>query len=149
MTSLQKQNGMALFIAMLILPLLLVLGVLVMNSSFLGLKVIDTRAMQAESNIILDGAAHDILHQSDSGQAFAAALSSSTFSSALFTDVNSTVQLNGELNCKRRMQASGSHFKCKYLQVNLNHSYGREIAAGVKRAVNSLGLGVEQPILVE
>ena len=149
MTSLQRQNGMALFIAMLILPLLLVLGVLVMNNAFLGLKIIDTRFMQGESNIILDSAAHDILHQSDSGQAFAAALSSSTFSSALFTDVNSTVELKGELNCKRRMQSSGSHFKCKYLQVNLNHSYGREKAAGVKRAVNSMGLGIEQPILVE
>ena len=149
MTSLQRQDGMALFIAMLILPLLLVLGVLVMSNSFLGLKIIDTRVMQGESNIILDGAARDILHQSDSAQVFAAALSSSTFSSALFTDVKSTVELNGELNCKRRMQASGSNFKCKYLQVNLNHSYGREMTGGAKWAVNSMGLGVEQPILVE
>lgn len=149
MISLQRQNGMALFIAMLILPLLLVLGVLLMSSSFLGLKIIDSRAMQGESNIILDGAAQDILHQSNSAQVFAAALSSSTVSSALFTDVNSTVELKGELNCKRRMQASGSNFKCRYLQVNLNHAYGRAMAGGTKRAVNSMGLGVEQPILIE
>ncbi|MCW8994454.1 MAG: hypothetical protein OQK77_01430 [Psychromonas sp.] len=149
MTSLQRQHGMALFIAMLILPLLLVLGVLVMSNSFLGLKVIDARSMQSESNIILDNAAYDILHQSDSAQIFAAALSSSTFSSARFSDVSGTVQLNGELNCKRRMKASGSHFKCKYLQVNLSHSYGREMADGAKWAVNSMGIGIEQPIIVE
>jgi type IV pilus assembly protein PilX len=149
MISLHKQNGIALFIAMLILPLLLVLGVLVMNNSFLGLKIASSRAMQGESNITLDGAAYDILHQSDSAQIFASALSSSTFSSALFNDVNSTVTLNGELNCKRRLQASGSNFKCKYLQVNLTHSYGREKADGVKWAINAMGLGVEQPIIVE
>jgi hypothetical protein len=149
MTSLQKQKGMALFIAMLILPLLLVMGVMMMNSSFLGLKIIDARAMQGESNITLDGAADDILHQTDSAQLFAEATSSTTFSSALFTGVSGSVQLNGELNCKRRMQASGSHFKCKYLQINLSHSYGREVKPGVKQAVNSMGLGVEQPIIVK
>ena len=149
MSRLRKQNGIALFIVMLILPLLLVLGMLLMSNSFLGLKIIDTRTMQGESNIALDGAAHEILQQSNSAQAFAAALSSSTFSSALFSDVKSTVELNGEVNCKRRMQASGSNFKCKYLQLNLNHSYGREMAGGAKWAVNSMGLGVEQPIIVD
>lgn len=149
MINLQKQTGMALFMVMLILPLLLVLGVLLMSNSFLGLKIIDSRVMQGESNIILDGAAQELLLRNDSAQAFAAALSSSTFSSALFTDVSSTVTLNGELNCRRRMQASGSNFKCKYLQVNLNHSYGREMAGGAKWAVNSMGLGIEQPIIIE
>ena len=149
MISLQRQKGMALFIAMLILPLLLVLGVLVMDNAFLNLKVIDSRALRGESNITLDGAAYDILHQPDSAQTFAAAVSSSTLSSAVFTDVSGTIELQGELTCKRRMQASGSNFKCRYLQVNLNHAYGRAMAGGTKRAVNSMGLGVEQPILIE
>ena len=149
MTNLKKQNGMALFIAMLILPLLFVLGMLVVSSSFFGLKIIDTRVMQGESNLTLNGAAYDILHQSDSAQIFAAALSDSTFSSALFDDVKGTVELKGELNCKRRMQASGSNFKCKYLQINLNHSYGRMKENGSRWAVNAMGLGIEQPIIVE
>ena len=105
--------------------------------------------MQGESNIILDGAAYDILHQENSAQAFAAALSSSTFSSVLFADVNASVQLEGELNCKRRVQASGSNFKCKYLQINLQHAFGREETGGAKWAVNTMGLGIEQPIIVE
>lgn len=137
-------------IAMLILPLLLVLGMLVMSSSFLGLKIIDTRVMQSESNIILSGAAQEILTQKDSAQRFAAALSSSTFTSTLFDDdVDGSVTLNGELNCRRRMQASGSNFKCKYVQLDLKHAYGREMASGVKMAVNSMGVGIEQPIIVE
>lgn len=148
MISLQKQKGMALFIAMLILPLLLVLGVLIMSNSFLGLKIIDTRVMQGESNIKLNGAAQHILQQTNSAATFAAALDSQTISSTLYGDVNGTVSLQGELNCRRRMQASGSNFKCKYLQLNLDNSYGRE-KAGVKWALNSMGLGVEQPIIVE
>jgi len=148
MISLQKQKGMALFIAMLILPLLLVLGVLIMSNSFLGLKIIDTRVMQGESNIKLNGAAQHILQQTGSAATFAAAVDSESIPSALYDDVNGTVSLQGELNCRRRMQASGSNFKCKYLQLNLDNSYGRE-QAGVKWAVNSMGLGVEQPIIVE
>ncbi|MCG6201140.1 hypothetical protein [Psychromonas antarctica] len=148
MISLQKQNGMALFIAMLVLPLLLVLGVLVMNHSFLGLKIIDTRVMQGESNLKLTGAAQDILHQTGSATKFAEALPSASFTSSLFGEVNASVDLQGELNCRRRMQASGSNFKCKYLQLNLNHAYGRE-QTGVRWAINSMGLGVEQPIIVD
>ncbi|WP_354623356.1 hypothetical protein [Psychromonas sp. MME2] len=140
---------MSLFIAMLLLPLLLVLGMLVMNSSFLGLKIIDTRVMQGESNLILNSAAQHILDQKDNAQHFAAAVSSSTFTSSLFTDVDGSVTLNGELTCRRRMQASGSNFKCKYIQLDLKHAYGRETAGGAKWALNSMGVGVEQPIIVE
>lgn len=149
MISLRKQKGIALFIAMLVLPLILVLGILVMSNAFMGLKIIDTRVMQEKSNLSIEGAALDILHQSDSAQLFASALASSTFSSTLFSDVSSTVEVYGELNCKRRMRASSSHFKCRYLQLNLNHSYGREKSGGGKWAVNTMGLGIEQPIIIE
>ena len=140
---------MALFIAMLLLPLLLVLGVLVMNNSFLGLKIVDTRVMQSESNISLNGGALDILQKSGNAKLFAAATSSAVFTSERFDDVSGGVVLNGELNCRRRMKASGSNFKCKYLQVNLQHEYGREKVDGTRRALNFMGLGVEQPIIVE
>lgn len=140
---------MALFIAMLLLPLLLVLGVLVMNNSFLGLKIVDSRVMQSESNISLNGGAQDILQKSGNAQLFAAATSSAVFTSERFDDVSGGVSLNGELNCRRRMKASGSNFKCKYLQVNLQHAYGREKIDGTRRALNFMGLGVEQPIIVE
>ncbi|WP_028864175.1 hypothetical protein [Psychromonas aquimarina] len=146
MTSLHKQKGIALFIAMLILPLLLVLGVLVMSNTFLSLKMTDARVMQGESNILLNNAVMDILHRSSSAQSFAQATKETTFSS---DEVNATVDLNGEINCKRRMKASGSNFKCKYLEVSFIHRYGRERADGSKWAANELGVGVEQPIIVE
>lgn len=149
MINLKKERGMALLIAMLFLPLLLVLGILVMNNSFLGLKIVDTRVMQSESNISLNGGAQDILQKSGNAQLFAAATDSAVFTSDRFSDVSGDVTLNGELNCRRRMQASGSNFKCKYLQVNLQHEYGREQMNGTRRALNFMGLGVEQPIIVE
>ncbi len=148
MTSLYKQRGIALFVAMLILPLLLVLGVLVMNSSFLGLKMVDARVMQGESNIILNSAAADIMQQSDAAAAFAQATDNSTFSSNIDGEVTSTVKINGELNCRRRMQASGHNFMCKYLELQLNHKFGRDVGAGKTSAQNVMGLGVEQPIIV-
>ncbi|PKF61219.1 hypothetical protein CW745_11340 [Psychromonas sp. psych-6C06] len=144
MTSLHKQRGIALFIAMLILPLLLVLGVLVMSNSFLGLKMIDARVLQGESNILLNSAANEILHRSGTAQSFASATTNTIFS---YGDVSSNVELNGEINCKRRMKASGNNFKCKYLQVNFVHEFGRTKSGGAKWAQNAMSIGVEQPII--
>ena len=139
-----KQKGIALFIAILILPLLLVLGVLVMSSSFLGLKMVDARVLQGESNIFLNSAANEILYRSSSAQSFANATTSSVFT---YGDVSSEVELNGEINCKRRMKASGNNFKCKYIQVNFVHSFGREKENGAKWAENGMSVGIEQPII--
>lgn len=144
MTSLQKQRGIALFIAMLILPLLLVLGVLAMSNSFLGLKMIDARVLQGESNILLNSAANEILNRSDSTQIFANATDSTTFS---YGDVTSNIELSGEVDCKRRINASGNSFKCKYLQINFEHSFGRVKDNGTKWALNAMSIGVEQPII--
>ncbi len=156
MINLHRQNGMMLFIVMLILPLLLTLGTLLMGNSFLGLRIVDSRVMQVESAMLLNGAAHAILNDQNSPQLFAEALDSGKLDSEAlksdaFSDVTTTVELNGELTCKRTMRASGTNngFKCKYLQVNLNHSYGRETSEGAKWAVNSMGLGVEQPIIAD
>jgi hypothetical protein len=147
MTSLHKQKGIALFIAMLILPLLLVLGVLVMSNTFLGLKMIDARVQQGESNILLNSASSEIMHRSGSAQSFANATDSTIFSYGEVT--TSSVDLNGEINCKRRMKASGNNFKCKYLQVNFEHLFGREKESGAKWAVNALSVGIEQPIIAD
>ena len=146
MTSLHKQKGIALFIAMLILPLLLVLGVLVMSNTFLGLKMIDARVVQGESNILLNSAATEIMHRSGSAQSFASATNNSTFS---YGDVTSTVDDLGDINCKRRVKASGNNFTCKYLQVNFKHSFGREKEGGAKWAENTMGVGIEQPVIAD
>ncbi len=144
MTSLHKQRGIALFIAMLILPLLLVLGVLVMSNSFLGLKMIDARVLQGESNIRLNSAAAEIMNRSSSAQSFASATNSSEFS---YEGVTGGVETLGEINCKRRVKASGNNFKCKYLQVNFIHQFGRTKEGGAKWAENAMSVGIEQPII--
>jgi len=146
MTSLHYQKGIALFIAMLILPLLLVLGILVMSNSFLGLKMIDARVMQAESNIVLNNAASEIMNRPSSSTSFASATTNTVFT---YEDVTGEVELNGEVSCKRRVKASGNNFKCKYLQVNFEHPFGRVKEGGGKWATNAMGIGIEQPIIAD
>lgn len=146
---LHKQKGMALVIAMLILPLLLVLGLLMMNNAFLGMKVIDSRVEKNTSNIILNGMASEVMNQPGNAQAFAEALESTTFNSIQYPEATSSVQLQSEINCRRRVQASGNNFKCKYLQVDFEHAYGREKIDGNKWAANTLSVGIEQPIISE
>jgi len=148
--SLDKQKGMALVIAMMILPLLLVLGGLLMNSAFLDLKVIDSRVMQNESNMILNGTASAMISDSGSPTLFANAVEGNIVSTSdEFSGASSTVQLLGEMKCHRKMQASGSNFKCKYLQIDFKHAYGRAKSADSKWAENALSIGVEQPIFAE
>ncbi len=146
----RQQQGAALFIAMLILPLLLVLGILVMNNSFLGLKMVDARVLQGESNILLNSAASDIMHSTNIAASFAAATDDQVFTSNKAGGiVTGKIEINGELNCRRRMQASGSNFKCRYLELELVHDFGRNTSAGTKAAKNVMGLGIEQPIIVD
>ena len=146
MVNLRKQKGMSLLIAMLILPLILVLGVTVMNKTLLGLKVVGARVVQDESNIMLINASDNLLKRATSAQDFASASDSSTFSHG---DVDATVSVEGEVNCKRRLDASGNNFKCKYLQVDFEHRFGRVKSNGKKQALNGLGVGIEQPIIVD
>ena len=148
MNSLHKQRGLALFITMLILPLLLTLGVLAMSNSFLGLKMIDARVLQNESNVVLNSAATEILGRVTSAETFSNATDSTTFSYGVDDgEVTADVELNNEVDCKRRVQASGNNFKCKYLQVNFTHLFGRQKKDGVKWATNVMSVGVEQPVI--
>lgn len=147
--TLRKQKGMALIIAMMILPLLLALGVLLMNNSFLGLKVIDTRVMQNESNMVLLGSANELIEDVDSPTTFANVEEGDELTSEKFDNSTATVQLLGESACKRSLNASGSSIQCKYIQVDFQHSYGRSIDADNKWAENTLSVGVEQPIFAE
>lgn len=148
MTSLHKQKGITLFIAMLILPLLLVLGVLVMSNTFLGLKMIDARVVIGESNILLNSAATEIMHRAGSAQSFASATVNTKFSYGDVETKSITIDDNDEINCKRRVKASGNNFKCKYIQVNFVHSFGRG-ETGAKWAKNEMSVGIEQPVIAD
>lgn len=142
---LSKQSGMALVIAMIFLPLLLVLGTLLMSNAFLGLKVTDSRVMKNESNMVLNGAADDILNQSGVESTLVAATDDTTVSSTQFPTITSSVDLQQEGNCTRTGAATETSIKCVFLQINLNHDYGRAKDDGTTWAQNTLGVGVEQP----
>jgi len=144
MNSLRKQRGLALFIAMLILPILLTLGVLAMSNSFLGLKMVDARVLRGESDLLLNSAADEILSRTTSAATFANATNATTFT---YGEVTAEVELGSELECKRSMNASGNAFKCQYLQLNFTHQFGRQKQDGVKWASNVMSVGVEQPVI--
>jgi len=133
---------------MLVLPLLLTLGVLAMSNSFLGLKMIDARVLQSESNVFLNSAATEILGRVTSAETFSNATDNTTFSYGVDdAEVIADVELDNEVDCKRRVQASGNTFKCKYLQVNFTHLFGRQKKDGVKWATNVMSVGIEQPVI--
>jgi len=150
MISLHRQSGAVLVVAMLILPLLLVLGVLAMNSSFFGLKMVDARAVRGESNILLHSASNEILDRPNSELGFASATTttSNTFS---YEDVEATVVVNSDVGvpCKRSANASSIDFECKYLQVDFVHTFGRMKTNGKKWAENAMSVGIEQPYIAD
>lgn len=144
MNNLHKQRGIALFSALLILPLLLALGLVVMTNTFLGMKMTDARVLQGGSNIILNSAATEIMNRSGSAQSFASSTNGTIFS---YKSVTGSVEGYGEINCKRRIKASSNNFKCRYLQVNFEHSFGRVKTDGTRWAINTMSVGIEQPVI--
>jgi len=151
MISLHKEKGMALFIAMLILPLLLVLGGLAMNSSLLGLKMVDARVLLGESNILLTNSSIEILNRSNDTLSFANATTNTTDTPDFtYGDVEAYIEVDDEgSTCKRSYDASAIDFECKYLQVNFIHAFGREKENGTKWAENGMSVGIEQQVLAD
>jgi len=154
-SNLHQQKGMALLIAMLILPLILVLGILMVNNSFFGLKIVDSRVMKNESNMTLNGAADELISQTSTGDF--ATPEGKSFDVSEFDGVSievETLNVNtstntNETDCGRTVQASGNNIKCRYLQLDLTHAFGREKVDGGKWAENKLSVGIEQPVFSE
>ncbi len=142
----RKQSGAALFVAMIILPVLVVLGLMLLGGSFLDLKMTDARASLDGSNITLNAASVDLL-SAGSATPFASAANGTVLSSDSFEDVVSVVDsVSAELDCRRDYNPNGNG-KCLYLDVKLSHSFGRKKSNGKKWGTNRMGLGVEQPLL--
>lgn len=140
----RKQRGIALFVVIIILPMLVVLGVMLLSSSSMDLKMSDARGTLDGSNISLTAASIEILTTTK----FASASVGTAFSSARFT-VNGTVQaISGEIDCKRRKDTNGNTFKCIMVDTQLSHDFGREKNNGLRWGINRLGVGFEQPLLV-
>ncbi len=144
MTSLKKQQGMALLIAMMILPMLILMGFVSISGSFIDLKMIDARISHHESRINLDSTATHIIATPNIASSLAQATDGTVFSSAVFTGSAATAKVLGESTCKRRKNASGDNFQCKYINLELSERYGRTNSSGQKWGKNKLSVGVEQ-----
>lgn len=150
-----KQRGVALFVVLIILPMLVVLGLMLLGSSFMDLKMSDARGMLDNSNMRLTSASIEIV--SDLG-GFASESSATKFAKVIVDDdisptyiqgVNGTVLATSALlPCERVRKVNLSKYKCRYVDIQLEHNFGREKTDGTQWGVNRLGLGVQQPVLV-
>lgn len=141
----RKQRGIALFVAIIILPMLVVLGVMLLSSASMDLKMSDARGTLDSSNMYLTAASTEILTTIQ----FASVNVGTNFQPVQFSDVSGSVTtISGELPCKRSKKANGNNsFKCQIVDTKLSHNFGREKADGDQWGINRLGLGIEQPLL--
>ncbi|WP_028864171.1 hypothetical protein [Psychromonas aquimarina] len=156
MINIQKQKGAVLFFVLITLPMLVVLGLMLVENSSVDLKMVDARVVRNESNIKLTAAAADMFASIKSPASFALATTGAEFSSARFSDAVGTVTVKDDTapvkyetgkTCKRSKNASGNDFQCLYLEVKFVHKFGRERADETHWGSNAMGVGVEQPYI--
>lgn len=150
-----KQRGVALFVALIILPMLVVLGLMLLGSSFMDLKMSDARGTLDNSNMRLTSASIEILNNSgsfaseSSATIFAKVVVDDTLESASFPEISGVVLATSALlPCARTRDVDLSKYKCRYVDMQLEHGFGREKTDGTQWGVNRLGLGVQQAVLV-
>ena len=149
MNSLKRQQGVALFVAMMILPMILLMGIVSVTGSFMDLKMIDARISHHESRINLNSTASHIINTPNVSTSFAVATTGSVFRSDKFAHSDATAELLGESTCKRRKNAFGDNFKCKYIDLTLSERYGRTNQGGHQWGENMLSVGIELPFFSE
>lgn len=149
MSSLKKQQGMVLFITLMILPMLILMGLVTMSGSMIDLKMIDARISHNESRLNLDATAKHITSIPANHNTFIQAINGTVYSSAVFTASDATTEVLGEVTCKRRKNANGENFNCKYLNLSLSERYGRHNNNDVPWGRNVLSIGIEQPYFAD
>ncbi len=145
-----KNKGMIMFIALITLPLIAVLSTTLLGNSFYDMKLVNARSSHYQSNIELYSASRDILAAPNSDIKLANATNSTTFTSTLYSDVETATQINGELDCKRSKKANDNKIKCRYVEVSFAHRFGKARKSdGKKWGLNQLNVGIEQLVFSE
>ena len=145
----RKQQGISLFISMLMLALLSALTTLLMANASLDLKMAGAAALKIDADQQLEGAIEELLSQNNASQQFANAIKGSQFTLTHITNVNSVVtQVNDLPSCARsRKPSSDEMFACRYLHTDLDRDYGRAKSGTGKLGNNGISLGIEQKTL--
>ncbi|WP_019615576.1 hypothetical protein [Psychromonas ossibalaenae] len=145
MIKIKKQQGAVLFFVLITLPMLVVLGLMLVENSSVDLKMVDARVVRNDSNIRLTSAASALLTSIKTPSLFANAENGEGISEPVPLDVSNVVTVKSEVNCMRRKDANGDDFQCRYLEVKFTHQFGREKKDSSRWGSNSMAIGVEQP----
>ena len=149
----KKQQGAVLLAALILLPILSTLGIFLLSSASSDLRMTGARHDHNDSRIILNSVAKEFMTDITHLNKFKGATDSTRFNSTLFVDsdgnanVSANTTLFANVDCKRRRPANTNDLKCKYMELNLSHQFGRAKNSTEKWGRNNLGLGVEQPLL--
>ncbi len=115
----------------------------------MDLKMIDARISHNASRIKLDSTAKHIIATKNIASSFAQATTGTVFTSSVFTDSAATAKLLGDFTCKRRKNANGDNFNCRYLDLQLSERYGRFNQNAQRWGENVFSVGIEQPYFSE
>ncbi|MCE0558652.1 MULTISPECIES: PilX N-terminal domain-containing pilus assembly protein [unclassified Motilimonas] len=143
------QQGIALFISIILLLLLSGLTTLLMSNASLDLKMAGASAQRIDADQQLEGAISEILTNANASQQFATAALDTKFEVKHIKNISTAIiAINEQPSCARSKEPSSvGLFSCRYLDTRLSKQYGRAKTGGGHQGENAAGLGVEQKLL--
>lgn len=145
----KSQQGIALFISIILLLLLSGLTTLLMTNASLDLKMAGASAQRIDADQQIEGAIDELLTNSNARLTFATADLNTKFSVTHIKNINTAVvAINEQPSCARSKDPSSvGLFSCRYLDTRLSKQFGRAKTGGGHQGETAAGLGVEQKLL--
>ncbi|UPW17757.1 hypothetical protein M0C34_16185 [Agarivorans sp. TSD2052] len=140
-----KQQGAALFVAMLFLLILSFLGGVLLTSANQGLKVVSAMSDRLGAEHVLEGDMNElVIEPTLQGVIGSMSPASSMAVATMVADADGTLSHNVDSVCARSFNASSNNAitECRYVRVQVTKHYGKS-----KRSATSLAAGLEQPLL--
>ncbi|GDY27796.1 hypothetical protein AHAT_36860 [Agarivorans sp. Toyoura001] len=140
-----RQQGAALFVAMLFLLILSFLGGVLLSAANQGLKVVSAMGDRLGAEHSLEGEMNQLIWEPNlQGVIGSMAPSASMAVSTMVTGASGSLIHTVDSVCARSFSASSNNAitQCRYIRVDATKNYGK-----ANRASTSIAAGIEQPIL--
>ncbi|WP_220718793.1 hypothetical protein [Agarivorans litoreus] len=140
-----KQQGAALFVAMLFLLILSFLGGVLLSSANQGLKVVSAMGDRVGAEHLLEGEMNELILAPSLQSVIGAMTPAASMAvSTMVTGADGTMLHTVDSVCARSFTASSNNAitQCRYVRVDATKNYGK-----ANRASTSIAAGIEQPML--
>lgn len=140
-----RQNGAALFMTLLMLMVLSFIGAVVLSGAGMDLKMTAASGSHMVANYQAEGDVNTIVNSSDLTDAITDLnVGESVSSSGLLSGSDGSLELVSEVTCQRSYAASSTNAitECRYARLSLKQTYGKADAAST-----TVSAGIEQPLL--